>query len=146
MQARRRTPTTGATLELLYPDQQSRTQARQAVFAPEILPLPQPARAPSAPGMWQLGVSPLSSLPWTRALGPTTRGWRGATLSAYPDANDTLSALHCPWPIHRALNSCTWSADLQLGDFHHLNPGPDHFISVIVRNDSTGWRVGRQSC
>ena len=45
-----------------------------------------------------------------------------------------------------ALNSCKWPADLQLKDFHRLHPGTDHLISVIVRNDSTCWDVGRQSC
>ena len=152
MQAHRRTRTWGRRLSSY-----TRTNNQNpAVFAPEVLPLPQPARAPPAPSMWQRGVPPSSSPPWTRALGPTKRGRRGATLSAYPDANEgwapqpyrfcappflihihhlTLSVLSTIHAINAnkvflvALNSCILFADLHLEDFQRLHPGTDHFVS-----------------
>ena len=97
------------------------------------------------------------SLPWTQAFGPTKRGRRGATLSAYPDANEgwaprsyrfcaPLFLIHMPHPTLTtlsavlainadkvflvALTSSTWLVDLHQQDFHRLHSGTDHFVSL----------------
>ena len=71
---------------LLYPDQQFK---RSFICTRDLTPATACTCSfrPRHVATWTVSFI-YFSLPWTRALGPTKRGRRGATLSAYPDANE----------------------------------------------------------